>query len=824
MTESIIEEEEDAWSYSFPPSTDSLIDDQSTQQPQDQQIPRPQIFKNGSAVMIEPNGKVKRVDQVICQDSGRSRSTISLQSTTLAKAAPLDPLTTKEDASSVISKEGSKNALHQDNNSIGLASPPRFLKELQELDQNIPATNGGAASNDQSSSKGLEVRSNAATLTSPKIITYRKSKRTISEGTFDSALETPPQTPVTPKYDTRLYVDEMYRDTSYRYSSLKRNIDYHSLFPKLDLTDRLIDDYACALSREILLQGRIYISENYICFNSNLLGWVTSLVLTMDEIVGFEKKSTVGLFPNGISIETNDTKHTFASFISRDATFELMTTIWSKATGRKNKLDKDKTPQIEQEQDKSKQEDEHESLGSQESIGSYIMTIDGDDGPPRKLRQIEQLGTPDFESSIEEEDEEEEEDEVEDEDESSVRSSKKQKVISGAKIIKLKPDSPYENNGPDAHLPTLASFDKYHTEVEIIDEIIDAPLGIVFSILFGPNTKFQLSFLESHDGSEVSPFDKFTPSEEDPKILERKYTYRRALGYSVGPKSTRCEAIETIEYLDLADYAVVVVTTTTPDVPSGGSFKVKTRYAFSWANDNKTNVVVTVYIEWTGTSWVKGIIERSSISGSTTTIKEMLQELRKEIANETYTIEGPPTVQPTPKKPTKQKVKKPVLQPKVSIGKFSTNEFFRNNIVSVCYLILSFLILLLVLQLRLFVVVNETNEISRAQLMLNAQLTYALSKLQQDRSSDNNIDKKIMEMNNEVNNPLWEWTFKKFGKQLSPIEKVEFLTFQLQNVYRDEDTAKKDYNFHDIKQQIRNFEYPDFLNIEHLRRNIQELL
>lgn len=36
-------------------------------------------------------------------------------------------------------------------------------------------------------------------------------------------------------------------------------------------------DYGCALQREILVQGRIYISENHICFHANIFGWVTDV-------------------------------------------------------------------------------------------------------------------------------------------------------------------------------------------------------------------------------------------------------------------------------------------------------------------------------------------------------------------------------------------------------------------------------------------------------------------------------------------------------------------------------------------------------------------
>lgn len=32
----------------------------------------------------------------------------------------------------------------------------------------------------------------------------------------------------------------------------------------------LLSDYTCALQRDILLQGRLYLSENWLCFYSNV--------------------------------------------------------------------------------------------------------------------------------------------------------------------------------------------------------------------------------------------------------------------------------------------------------------------------------------------------------------------------------------------------------------------------------------------------------------------------------------------------------------------------------------------------------------------------
>lgn len=40
---------------------------------------------------------------------------------------------------------------------------------------------------------------------------------------------------------------------------------------------KVLPDYGCALQREILIQGRLYISENHICFHANIFGWITDV-------------------------------------------------------------------------------------------------------------------------------------------------------------------------------------------------------------------------------------------------------------------------------------------------------------------------------------------------------------------------------------------------------------------------------------------------------------------------------------------------------------------------------------------------------------------
>ena len=84
--------------------------------------------------------------------------------------------------------------------------------------------------------------------------------------------------------------------TGFAVASSKRNADFHALFPDVPGNDYLIEgrllvppfqlftifdlrcaDYGCALQRDILVQGRLYISENHMCFHANIFGWITNV-------------------------------------------------------------------------------------------------------------------------------------------------------------------------------------------------------------------------------------------------------------------------------------------------------------------------------------------------------------------------------------------------------------------------------------------------------------------------------------------------------------------------------------------------------------------
>jgi len=107
----------------------------------------------------------------------------------------------------------------------------------------------------------------------------------------------------------------------------------------------------------------------------------------------------------------------------------------------------------------------------------------------------------------------------------------------------------------------------------------------------------------------------WAPVSPGSKLLTQNLTYIKPLAGSLGPKQTKCEIKHEMVYCDFDDFISTVTTTRTPDVPSGGVFAVKTRTCVMWASPVSSKVVITSQIEWSGRSFIKGIIEKSAIDG-----------------------------------------------------------------------------------------------------------------------------------------------------------------------------------------------------------------
>lgn len=201
------------------------------------------------------------------------------------------------------------------------------------------------------------------------------------------------------------------------------------------------------------------------------------LVIPFSEIVSLEKRSTAVLFPNGIQLTTlhskvsvplggvSKRKYVFASFVGRDGTYDLLTSIWrlshpdSRSPDDPHYADSDSLSRS----SRSGSDDESEE---QEDISFDSNISDEDESDLQHASAKEPGSTPSQEKKP-------------DETESSV---------------------PAGDSGPEGHEKTECDCGKEgHYEKVVCDETLKAPLGKVWNCVFGESSKeFMLPFLRDN--------------------------------------------------------------------------------------------------------------------------------------------------------------------------------------------------------------------------------------------------------------------------------------------------------------------------------------
>ncbi|KAI9569437.1 hypothetical protein HD554DRAFT_2313501 [Boletus coccyginus] len=323
--------------------------------------------------------------------------------------------------------------------------------------------------------------------------------------------------------------------TGFAVASSKRNADFHELFPNIPEGDYLIEDYGCALQREILIQGRLYISENHICFHANIFGWITDLSIPIYEITGLEKKMTAFVIPNAIQITTRQAKYTFASLLSRDTTYDVIANIWRLARPEDN--------------------------------------VELPDSRNASARDMASIATSISEVSTKE----------------------------------------YPVAGPNQVTHCVCSKNGGHLNEVALETVLPGTPDKIYNLMFASG--FIKDFMKVDQRLTDVQISDWAPIDQGSKLLQRNMSYIKPLNNSVGPRQTKCEIHDEAVHCDFEDHVVMLTSTKTPDVPSGGVFVVKTRTCLMWASSITTRVIVTTQVDWTGRSFIKGLIEKSAIDG-----------------------------------------------------------------------------------------------------------------------------------------------------------------------------------------------------------------
>ncbi|XP_061428338.1 GRAM domain-containing protein 2A-like isoform X3 [Lethenteron reissneri] len=108
----------------------------------------------------------------------------------------------------------------------------------------------------------------------------------------------------------------------------KYNAQFHRLFQEVTADEPLSDTFSCALQKDMLFHGRLFISARWVCFYANFFGRDIKVVIPVDSVKSVKKHKTAMLVPNGLCVTTHHgQKFLFVSLMSRDATHRALASV-----------------------------------------------------------------------------------------------------------------------------------------------------------------------------------------------------------------------------------------------------------------------------------------------------------------------------------------------------------------------------------------------------------------------------------------------------------------------------------------------------------------
>ncbi|KAF2126254.1 hypothetical protein P153DRAFT_347333 [Dothidotthia symphoricarpi CBS 119687] len=498
-------------------------------------------------------------------------------------------------------------------NGAGASTPPRHAETIDSPAQSSVQRNGSIRSRLSDSRKRRHRGSSAATSTAIGAVIGASTSTLVPSATLNG---------------------QRLNGTGFAVASPKRNRDFHNLFKSVPEDDYLIEDYSAALQKEILLHGRLYVSEGHLCFSSNILGWVTNLVMSFDEVVSVEKKSTAMLFPNAIVIQTLHARNIFASLLARDSTYDLIIGIWKishpnlksslngvaldgSGTGDKT----EKADSVGSDAGSSQDSDDDvydEDAEDDDGVGSFTDAAEGS-------MAGSEIGPVTVEAR-------------------KASAAIAQAVGGGGETAEAAASSATTTNefpGAATHGPTECGDNDQHYDKLLIDTSIPAPLGKVYSLMFGPASgAFMRKWLvEDQKSLDLQMEDDKKGLGEGKKTYN--YSYIKPLSAPVGPRQTKCNITMTLEQYDLNKAVCVLCSTQTPDVPSGNIFLTKTRYCLMWGPGNSTRLIMTFTVEWSGKSWLRGPIEKGANDGQMSYATAITAALRAAVTSRLAPVKAP---------------------------------------------------------------------------------------------------------------------------------------------------------------------------------------
>ncbi|KAM4709570.1 GRAM domain-containing protein 2B-like isoform 1-T1 [Discoglossus pictus] len=108
----------------------------------------------------------------------------------------------------------------------------------------------------------------------------------------------------------------------------KHNVTFHKIFRDVPEDEELKDSFQCALQKEVLYQGRLYISSNFLGFYCSMLRKEIKVLIRVSSVILVKKANTALLVPNALSVRTTEgEKYLFGSLRNREMCYQVVRAV-----------------------------------------------------------------------------------------------------------------------------------------------------------------------------------------------------------------------------------------------------------------------------------------------------------------------------------------------------------------------------------------------------------------------------------------------------------------------------------------------------------------
>ncbi|KAI8915961.1 hypothetical protein EDD86DRAFT_197297 [Gorgonomyces haynaldii] len=106
----------------------------------------------------------------------------------------------------------------------------------------------------------------------------------------------------------------------------KKNQELHATLKSIPKSDFVLNVFNAALQKDIAVQGKVYLTQNRLCFYSNILGFVNILVIQFCQVTEIQHRP--GPISSYIRIFAENASHTLRLYSKSEKIYSILALIW----------------------------------------------------------------------------------------------------------------------------------------------------------------------------------------------------------------------------------------------------------------------------------------------------------------------------------------------------------------------------------------------------------------------------------------------------------------------------------------------------------------